>query len=68
MERTNHNTNKSLSIFKVEFDTRITHQHMEDMEVLSTYVTHQCDNKEPNTQLVGYTTIDVMIIVHDNQP
>jgi len=38
------------------------------MELLSTYVTHPCDSHEPNTQLVGYTTIDVMIIVHDNQP
>ncbi len=37
-------------------------------KVLSTYVTQPCDSHEPNTQMVGYTTIDVEVIVPDNQP
>jgi len=39
-----------------------------DTKVLSTYVTQPCDSHEPNTQMVGYTTIDVEVIVPDNQP
>ncbi len=39
-----------------------------DTKVFSTYVTHPCDSHELDTQLVGYTTIDVEVIVPDYQP
>jgi hypothetical protein len=39
-----------------------------DTKVFSTYVTHPCDSHELDTQLVGYTTIDVEVIVPDCQP
>jgi len=38
-----------------------------DIKVFSTYVTHPCDSHELDTQLVGYTTIDVEVIVLDYQ-
>ncbi len=38
-----------------------------DTKVFSTYVTHPCDSHELKTQLVGYTTIDMEVIVYDSQ-
>jgi hypothetical protein len=38
------------------------------MEVLSTYVTHPCDNWDLDTQLVGYTIIYVKDIMLNSQP
>jgi hypothetical protein len=53
-----HNTKKSLSISKVESNSKNDLATLGDMEVLSTYVTHPCDNQEP----------DVGVIVPNNQP
>jgi len=61
-----HNTKKSMSIFGVE--SRSDLATLGDMEVFFTYVTHPCDNQELYTQLVGYTTIDVGVIVPNSQP
>ncbi len=63
-----HNIRKSLSISKVQFDSRSDSKTLGDMEVLSTYVTHPCDRWELYTMLTGYTTIDVKVIVLDSQP
>jgi hypothetical protein len=63
-----HNTKKSLSIFGAESNSRIDPMTPRNTKVLSTYVTQPCDSHEPNTQMVGYTTIDVEVIVPDNQP
>ncbi len=43
-----HNTNKSLSIFTVEYDKKTDLATTRDMEVLSTYVPYPCDSKIPN--------------------
>jgi hypothetical protein len=63
-----HNTKKSLFISRARSNSRNDLATPIDMEVFFTYVTHPCDNHEPNTQLVGYTIIDVGVIVSDNQP
>jgi hypothetical protein len=63
-----HNTKKSLSIFGAESDSRSDPMTPTDTKVFSTYVTHPCDSHELDTQLVGYTTIDVEVIVPDYQP
>jgi len=63
-----HNTKKSLSISKVESNSKNDLATLGDTEVLSTYVTHPCDNQELDTHLVGHTTIDVGVIVPNNQP
>jgi len=62
-----HNTKKSFSISRVQFDRRIEFGTLGDMEVFFTYVTHPCDNQESNTQLVGYTIIYVRAIMLDSQ-
>ncbi len=64
----NHNTKKFLSISKVEYDNKSNPMTPGDMGVLSTYVTHPYDDQKPDTHLVGYTTIDVGLIVPNNQP
>jgi hypothetical protein len=64
----NHNTKKSLSISKVEYDSRSDPMTLGDMEVLFTYVTHPYDHQELDTHLVGYTTTDAGLIVPNNQP
>ncbi len=40
-----HNTKKSLSISRVKFDSRSDLVTPRNTEVLSTYVTHPCDNQ-----------------------
>lgn len=62
-----HNTKKSFSISRVQFDRRSELGTLGDMKVFFTYVTHPCDNQESNTQLVGYNIIHVKAIVHDSQ-
>jgi hypothetical protein len=42
-KRQDHNTRKSLSISRVQFDSRSDSSTFGNMEVLSTYVTHPCD-------------------------
>jgi len=63
----NHNTKKSFSISRVQFDRRSEFGILGDMEVFFTYVTRPCDNQESNTQLVGYTIIHVQIIMLDSR-
>jgi hypothetical protein len=62
-----HNTKKSLSISGAEFDSRSDPMTPRNTKI-STYVTHPCDSHELDTQLVGYTTIDVEVIVPNSQP
>lgn len=59
-----HNTRKSLSISRVQYSSRSDLGTPGDM--VSTYTTHPCDSQELDTQLVGYTTIDVKGIVLDS--
>jgi hypothetical protein len=58
-----HNTKNSLSISRAKFDNMSDLVTPGDIKVLSTYVTHPCDNQEPDTHLVGYTIIDVGVIM-----
>ncbi len=53
---------------KVEYDSKSDPMTPGDTEVLSTYATHLYDNQKPDTHLVGYTTIDVGVIVPNSQP
>jgi hypothetical protein len=63
-----HNIKKSLSISRAESNNRGDPTTLGNMEVLSTYVRHPCDSQKPDTQLVGFTIIDVGVIMLDNQP
>ncbi len=54
-----HNTKKSFSISRVQFDRRSELGTLGDMEVFFTYVTHPYDNQKSNTQLVRYYIIHV---------
>jgi hypothetical protein len=58
-----HYTRESLSISRVQSNSRNDLGTHGDMDVLFTYVTHPCDSQELDTQLVGYTTIDVKVIL-----